>query len=175
MGRIYVAHFPLFFDFDSSFEDPFFFTFFRFFSKKYLDLSLERTTEILTQTCVGILLLKQCWRYFLEVSFGAVGTKEHEEKAKKADGKLLREEGVGRRVPSGSAESEAGPYNQVIPSKHCCRDICKYVYICANFFSEMRATGTGSRTYSQAHITRRGGSRKKCEFRMYVLVIETPP
>ena len=42
--------------------------------------------------------------------------------AKKAARKLLREEGLGRRVPRGSAESEADPYNQVVPRKLSCQD-----------------------------------------------------
>ena len=37
--------------------------------------------------------------------------------AKKAAGKVLREEGLDGRVPSGSAESKAGPHHQVIPKK----------------------------------------------------------
>ena len=56
--------------------------------------------------------------YCLEVSVGAVprNTKKARN-AKKAAGKFLREEGfiLGRRVPSGRAESEAGHYSQVIP------------------------------------------------------------
>ena len=39
--------------------------------------------------------------------------------AKKAAGKALREEVVDRRAPGGSAESEAGPYRQVI-ARHIC-------------------------------------------------------
>ena len=49
-------------------------------------------------------------------------------KAKKAARKVLREEGLGRRVPGGSVESEAGPYDQVIPRRITCRDMWKYVY-----------------------------------------------
>ena len=60
----------------------------------------------------------------LEVSVGAVPRNRKKAKkarnAKKASGKLLREEGLGRRVPSGSAESEAGPYNQEIRRRQSC-------------------------------------------------------
>ena len=31
--------------------------------------------------------------------------------AKKTSGEVLREKGLGRRIPGGSAESEAGPYS----------------------------------------------------------------
>ena len=48
--------------------------------------------------------------------------------AKKAAGKALREEGLGKRVPGGSAESEAGPYIQVVPRQIIRGDMCKYVY-----------------------------------------------
>ena len=84
--------------------------------------------------------LKQCSRFCLEVSVGAVpkNTKKANKArdAKKAAEKVLREEGLGRRVPVGSAESEAGPHNQVIPRRITCRDtgICKHsiVYSCSS-------------------------------------------
>ena len=58
--------------------------------------------------------------------------------AKKAAGKLLQEKGSGRRVPSGSAESEAGQYNRMIPTKNSCRDIDEYV--CSRFSGDSHST-----------------------------------
>ena len=43
--------------------------------------------------------------------------------AEKAAGKVLREEGLGMRIPGGSAESESGPYNQVIVRRITCQGI----------------------------------------------------
>ena len=61
----------------------------------------------------------------LEVSVGVVPEKAKTARnAKKAAGKVLREEGLGRRVPGRSSESEAGLHNQVIPRQTTCRDIC---------------------------------------------------
>ena len=68
--------------------------------------------SIFTGLSVGIFILKQRCRFCLAVRVGAVP--RNTEKAKKernvnkAASKLLREEGLGRRVPRGSAESEAG-------------------------------------------------------------------
>ena len=51
------------------------------------------------------------------------GTKE------KTAGKVLQEEGLGRRVPGESAESETGPYQKPnVPRRITYRDICKYLY-----------------------------------------------
>ena len=47
--------------------------------------------------------MKQCWRFCLEDSVRVVWKKARN--AKKAARKILRREGLGRRVPSGSAES----------------------------------------------------------------------
>ena len=71
----------------------------------------------------------------LEVSVGAVPRNAKKAKksrnAKKTAGKLLREEeGLGRRVPSGSAESEADAYNRTILDSFSCRDVCNHVYLC---------------------------------------------
>ena len=72
----------------------------------------------------------QCWRFCLEVSVGAVPKKAKKARnAQKVAGKVLRGKGFGRRVPGGSAKSESGPLNQVIPRKLTCGDICKYVHI----------------------------------------------
>ena len=46
--------------------------------------------------------------------------------AKKTAGKILREEGLGRRVPIGSAESEAGPYYLVNPVKVIAEIFCNH-------------------------------------------------
>ena len=82
---------------------------------------------------MGIFILKQCWRFCAEVSVEAVPRNTKKAKkarnTKKAAGKLLLEEGLGRRVPSGSAETEAGPYYQAILRKVTCRDIRKYVHL----------------------------------------------
>ena len=66
-----------------------------------------------------IFILKQCKNCSLEVTLGAVpkSTKKKPRSAKKAAGKVLREEGLGRRFPSGNAEREAGPFDQVITSR----------------------------------------------------------
>ena len=60
---------------------------------------------------VGIFTLKPCRRFCLEVSVGAVPKNSRKAKkarnAKKAAGKVLRAEGLSRRVPGRSAESEA--------------------------------------------------------------------
>ena len=75
----------------------------------------------ISEICVGIFTLKQCWRSCLEVGVGAVvkNTKKAKKarNTKKAAGKVLGDEGLGRCGPGGSAESEAGHYNQVIPRR----------------------------------------------------------
>ena len=43
--------------------------------------------------------------------------------------KVVREGGLGRRVLVGSAESEAGPFTQVIPRRITCRENGKYVHV----------------------------------------------
>ena len=57
----------------------------------------------------GIFILKQCWRFCLEISVGPVpkNTKKARNATKTGAGKVLEEEGLGRRVPGVSAESEA--------------------------------------------------------------------
>ena len=61
---------------------------------------------------VGICILQQRWIFCLEYSVWAVPKNTQKAKkarnAKTAAGKVLREEGLGRRVPGGRAESEAG-------------------------------------------------------------------
>ena len=79
-----------------------------------------------------ICILKHCWRVCPEVTIGEVpkSTKKANKarNAKKAAGKILRWEGLGRRVPGGSAESDARPHNQVIPRRHTCRETCKFIH-----------------------------------------------
>ena len=57
--------------------------------------------------------MKQWWRFCLEVGMGMVpkNTKiaKKPRNAKKAAEKVLREEGLRRRIPGGSADSEAEP------------------------------------------------------------------
>ena len=80
---------------------------------------------------MGIFILKQCWKFCLEISVGAVPKNTEKatkaRNAKKAAGKVLRDEGLGRRVSRGSDESEAGPFNHVIPKRTTCRDMCTYI------------------------------------------------
>lgn len=47
-------------------------------------------------------------------------------KKKKLSGRFSQS--LGRRIQGGSAESEAGTFNQVIPRRSNCQDICKHVY-----------------------------------------------
>ena len=48
----------------------------------------------------------------------------------KTAGKVLRGEGgLGKRVPSGSAENEAGPINQVNKVYRIFEDKCNYIYL----------------------------------------------
>ena len=61
--------------------------------------------------------------------------KKETKKAKKVRnaknaGKVLRDGGLGRRFPSGSAESGAGPINQVNKVLKKFEDKCNYIYIC---------------------------------------------
>ena len=60
----------------------------------------------------------------LQVNVGVVPKKTKKAKearnAKKAAEKVLREEGLGRRVPGGSAESEAVPFNPTIHRRITC-------------------------------------------------------
>ena len=79
-----------------------------------------------------MLILKRCWRVLLQVNVSAVPKNTKKTKkarnAKEGAGKVLREEGLGRRVLGGGSESELGPHDQVIPRRITCRDVCKYVY-----------------------------------------------
>ena len=83
-------------------------------------------------------ILKQCWRFYLDFSVRAVPKNAKAKKsrnAKKAAGKVLREGGLGRRVPGGSAESKAGHCNQAIPTRITCRDISNYVDVFKTWIS----------------------------------------
>ena len=82
------------------------------FSFSTLGKNLMVVWEKYLEISAGILILKQCWRFCLEASVGVVPKNTKKAKktrnTKKAAGKVLREESLGRRVASGSAESEAG-------------------------------------------------------------------
>ena len=69
------------------------------------------------ENSAGIFILKRCWRFCLGLSVWAVPKNTKEAKkarnAKKAAGKVLESESLGRRDSSGSADSEAGPINNV--------------------------------------------------------------
>ena len=63
--------------------------------------------------------------FYLEVSVGAVPKNTKAKKARNAKkvAVKVREEGLGRRIPGGSAESEARRINQMMPRRFTCRDI----------------------------------------------------
>ena len=115
---------------DSKSKIFFFETFFRQFEKTYIDFSVEICLELR----VEIFILNQCWRFFVIMVMLGRSTTTRRKRRKQGTQKepperfSERREGLGRLVPGGSAESEAGHHNQAIPTRVTCRDISRHVY-----------------------------------------------